>query len=86
MYVCVCVHHSVLSHSLWPHSLSPSGSSIHGILQARILKWVAIPFLQGIFPMQADSLPSESPAKPIYISHIIMADMHYCTAETNTTF
>ena len=25
------------------------GSSIHGILQARILEWVAIPF-QGIFP------------------------------------
>jgi len=23
---------------------SPPGSSVHGILQARILKWVAIPF------------------------------------------
>ena len=28
---------------------NPSGSSVHGILQARILEWVAIPFLQGIF-------------------------------------
>ena len=28
---------------------SPPGSSVHGILQARILKWVAIPLPQGIF-------------------------------------
>ena len=26
---------------------SPSGSSVHGILQARILKWVAMPFSRG---------------------------------------
>ena len=26
---------------------SPLGSSVHGILQARILKWVAIPFCRG---------------------------------------
>ena len=31
---------------------SKSGSSVHGILQARILEWVATPFLQGIFPTQ----------------------------------
>jgi len=30
---------------------NPSGSSVHGILQARILEWVAI-LLQGIFPTQ----------------------------------
>ena len=35
---------SVVSKSLWPHGLSPPGSSIHGILQARILEWVAISF------------------------------------------
>ena len=29
---------------------SPPGSSVHGILQARILEWVAIPFSRGIFP------------------------------------
>ena len=28
------------------------GSSVHGILQARILEWVAISLLQGIFPPQ----------------------------------
>ena len=26
---------------------SPPGSSVHGILQARILEWVAIPFSKG---------------------------------------
>ena len=28
------------------------GSSVHGILQARILEWVVIPFSRGIFPTQ----------------------------------
>ena len=42
---CVYVSHSVVSDSLLPHELhSPPGSSIHGILQARILDWVAISF------------------------------------------
>ena len=46
---------------------SLSGSSVHGILQANILEWVAIPFSRGIFLrqglnpglLQADSLLSE---------------------------
>ena len=53
---------------------SPPGSSIHGILQARILEWVAIPSPgdlpdPGIKPgsptLQADALPSEPPGKPL---------------------
>ena len=28
------------------------GSSFHGILQASILEWIAIPFSKGIFPTQ----------------------------------
>ena len=49
---------------------SPPGSSVHGILQARILEWVAIPFSRnpGIEPrssaLQAGALPSEPPGKP----------------------
>ena len=27
--------------------MCPPGSSVHGILQARILEWVAIPFSRG---------------------------------------
>ena len=34
--------------TLWnPMDCSPPGSSIHGILQARIVEWVAIPFSRG---------------------------------------
>ena len=32
-----------------PMDRSPPGSSVHGILQARILEWVAIPFSRGSF-------------------------------------
>ena len=36
--VCVCVSCSVMSDSLWPHGLCTlPGSSVHGILQGRIL-------------------------------------------------
>ena len=50
------------------------GSSVHGILQARILEWVAFPSPgdlsnPGIGPespaLPADSLPSEPPRKPL---------------------
>ena len=34
---------------------SPGGSFVHGILQARILEWVAIPFSRGIFPTQGSN-------------------------------
>ena len=30
-----------------PMDYSPPGSSVHGILQTRILKWVVIPFSRG---------------------------------------
>ena len=47
-----------------------AGSSVHGILQARILEWVASPFTRGFVPriepvLQADSLPSEPPGTPL---------------------
>ena len=38
------VSRSVVSDSLWPHGLWPTSSSVQGILQARILEWVAIFF------------------------------------------
>ena len=43
MHVCVCKVTSVVSNSLHPMNHSPSGSSVHEILQARILGWVAMP-------------------------------------------
>ena len=35
-----------------PLDCSLQGSSVHGILQAKILEWVAITFSRGIFPAQ----------------------------------
>ena len=39
-----------------PMDCSLPGSSLHGILQARVLEWVAIFLLQGIFPTQGSNL------------------------------
>ena len=47
---CVCTSAQSLSHVLlfWdPMDCSSPGSSVHGILQARILEWVAIFFSRG---------------------------------------
>ena len=35
-----------------PMDYSLPGSSVHGILQARLLEWVAISSFRGIFPTQ----------------------------------
>ena len=76
--VCVCV----LSHfgHVWVFvtlmDCGPPGSSVHGILQARILEWVAVPSSRGSSQLrdqthiscllhgQAGSLPLEWPGKP----------------------
>ena len=42
--VCMCVNHSVVSDSGDSMDYSPPGSSVHEILQARILEWIAIFF------------------------------------------
>ena len=64
-----------------PMGCSPPGSSVYGILQARMLEWVAITFSRGILPhqgielgspaLQADSLLSEPLGK-----NIIILDIH----------
>ena len=47
------------NHSVVSDSLQPNANTMHGILQARILEWVAFPFSRGIFPTQGSnpSLP-----------------------------
>ena len=76
-----------------PMNYSPSGFSVRGILQVRILKWVAIPFSRdlpdpGIEPrspaLQADSLPSEPPGQPLYtIISLLKALMYYNCVNKN---
>ena len=38
-----------------PMACRPPGSSVHEILQARILEWIAISFSRGIFPTQGSN-------------------------------
>ena len=44
-----------------PMDHSPPGSSVHGILQAIVLKWVAMPSSREIFPIQGSNLRLTSP-------------------------
>ena len=62
---------SVMSNSLRPHA------TVHGMLQAKILEWVAFLFSSDIpdpgiepgFPaLQVDSLPTELSGKPLNIT------------------
>ena len=41
-----------------PMDCSPPGSSVHGILQARILEWGGHALLEGIFPSQGPNPPT----------------------------
>ena len=61
VYICICIHTdtdththtlacsvaSAVSDSFWPMDYSSPGSSVHGLLQARILEWVAMPSSRG---------------------------------------
>ena len=49
---------------------SPAGSSVHGILQARRLEWIAISFSMGIFPTQGSNLHSHWKADSLPLSHL----------------
>ena len=57
---------------LCPTLCVPMEYTVHGILQARILEWVAVPFSRGssqprnrtqVFALQVDSLPAEPPGE-----------------------
>ena len=62
LYFAVWQKVKVLVAQLYPTLCKPidwnlSGCSVHGILQAGILEWVAKSLLWGIFPTQGSSLP-----------------------------
>ena len=54
--VCVCVCVCVKVAQSCPALFDPMDSTVHGILQARILEWVAYPFSRG------SSRPRDQPA------------------------
>ena len=47
LYMLACSVTSIVSDSCHPMDCSPPGSSVLGILQARILEWVAMPSSRG---------------------------------------
>ena len=49
MCACVLSHFSCVQLFCDPMDCRPLGSSVHGILQARILEWVALPLSKGSF-------------------------------------
>ena len=62
-----------------PMECNSPGYSVHGILQARLLEWVAIAFSRGSsqpkdqtgsLALQADYLPSEPPGKPNFVEYL----------------
>ena len=54
-----------------PVGCSPPGSPVHGIPQARILEWVAIPFVRGIIPTQGSNLGLPHCRQMLYpLSHL----------------
>ena len=80
-----CVHAKSLQSCLTlcdPIDGSPPNSSVHGILQVRILEWVVMLSSRGssqprvksaytVSPALAvDSLPTEPPGKPHYLLHL----------------
>ena len=81
---CRCMHAQSYLTLCDPMNCSPPGSSVHGILQARILEWVAIP-LSGVssWPRdqthiwQVDSLPL-SHLGSLIIAHIyFVSSIHH---------
>ena len=76
-----CLVTSVLSDSLWPMDYSPPDSSVHGILQARILELFAMPSSRGssqprdhtqAWYWQAGSWPLVPPGK-----HMFRVGIHF---------
>ena len=79
-YIMLChVSCAGMSNSLWPHGHiagSPPGSSVHWILQARILEWVAISF----------SRVSSPPRGQTCVSHIGRGILnHWATSKAHLT-
>ena len=85
--VCVCVKVAQSFLTLWdPMDYSPSSCTIHRILQARILEWVAFsrdlpdPGIKpGSATLQADFLPFEPPGK-LSLSLCLSVSLSLCVS------
>ena len=64
-----------------PTLCDPMDYAVRGILQARILEWVAVPFSRGssqprewtqVSSLQVDSLPAEPQGEPIHKTDLLL--------------
>ena len=96
-YTQYVLSHSIMSNFLWSRDCGPPGSSVYGILQVRILEWVAIsssrdlPDLRTEPASPVDSVLAggffytEPPGKPI--SYIVpKANENSCFSKYNSIF
>ena len=78
----------------FPTLCNPTAYTVHGILQARILEWVAFPFSRGSShpgmeprspALQADSLPAEPQGKPknTRVGSLSLLQLIFPTQESN---
>ena len=82
--LCLLCFVSQLCPTLWDSmDCSPPGSSVHGLLQARVLEWVAIPSSRGYYSAikKNETLPS---AAMWIIEIIILSEVSQ--RKTNITF
>ena len=61
-----------------PTLCDPMDYTIHGILQARILEWIAVPFSRGIFPTQGSNPGFLHCRRILYqLSHQVRGGPHF---------
>ena len=58
---------------------SPSGSFVHGILQARILEWIAMPSSRG---SSTQGLKINPGIEPMSLTPLALADRFFTTSTT----
>ena len=97
LYVCTKSLQSCLTHCN-SMDCSPPGSSVHGILQARILEWVAMPSSKGssqprdrtvslMFPALVGRLfTTEPPEKPNVYTILYSSEKHLEKQYTHLNF
>ena len=61
-FVCYVLSHFSRVWLHYPMNCSPSGSSLHGVLQTRILEWAAMPLSRGSFWPRIEPSSLTSPA------------------------
>ena len=83
MHMCRCAKKLQLCLTLYhPMDCSPPSSSVHGILQARILEWVAIPSSKESFQSRDQTHVSYASC----ISRLVLYHLHHLGSPKKNTY